>query len=186
MPVDLSAYDNRGYLPGGTSLRRAVWYIVNAILFSSYLVPSNAVKRTILRAFGARVGKHVVIKPRVNIKYPWRLAIGDHVWIGEGVRIDNLVDVRLASNVCVSQDAYLLTGNHDYKDPRFGLMTGSIEIQDGAWVGARVVVCPGVRIHSNAVITVGSVLTKDASADGIYSGNPAIWVRNRSIHQKPS
>jgi len=137
-----------------------------------------------LRALGARVGTGVVIKPHVNIKYPWHLTIGDHVWIGEGVWIDNLVEVQLGSNVCLSQDAYLLTGNHDYKDPAFGLLTGTIKIDDGAWVGARAVVCPSVRVGTNAVITVGSVLTKDALPNGIYRGNPAEWTRDRLIRQE--
>ena len=72
-------------------------------------------KAIILRVFGAKVGKGLVIRTHVRIKQPWRLSIGDHVWIGESVWIDNLVQVAIASNVCLSQGAFLLTGNHDYK-----------------------------------------------------------------------
>ena len=56
-----------------------------------------------MRLFGASVGKGVIINPRVNIKYPWKLVIGSNVWIGEKVWIDNLADVTIGDNVCLSQ-----------------------------------------------------------------------------------
>lgn len=179
MDVNLKDYDNGWYDPGGGALKRALWYVVNALLFDSWWFPFTNVKCTILRWFGAKVGRGVIVKPRVNIKYPWKLILGDHVWLGEGVWIDNLVPVRLGSNVCVSQGALLLTGNHDYKDPRFGLLLGEIELDDGVWIGARVVVCPGIRAAKGVVVTVNSVLTTAAEAWGIYQGNPAIRVRDR-------
>lgn len=181
MSVNLANYDNQGYDPGAGIVKRAIWYVVNAQLIRSWFVPISSVKCTILRLFGAKVGKGVVIKPRVNIKYPWYLVIGDHVWIGEGVWIDNLTWVNLESNVCISQDAYLVTGNHDYKDPSFGLTIGEIVIKEGGWVGARAIVCPGVRLGQGSVLTVASVLTKDAAPNGIYRGNPAERVRDRIV-----
>jgi putative colanic acid biosynthesis acetyltransferase WcaF len=134
-----------------------------------------------LRVFGAKLGKGVIIKPRVNIKYPWYLIIGDNTWIGEGVWIDNLTWVRIGSNVCISQEAYLLTGNHNYKDKKFGLIIGEINIEDGAWIGARSIVCPGVSCGKHSVLTVGSILQKDAVANRIYRGNPAELIRERVI-----
>ncbi len=181
MKVNLANYDNRGYDPGAGTLKRVIWYVVNAILFHSWLFPGSGLKCAVLRLFGARVGRSVRIKPRVNIKYPWHLVVGDNVWIGEGVWIDNLTWVRLESNVCLSQEALLLTGNHDYKDPSFGLIVGEIVIEEGAWVGARATVCPGVRLGRQSVLAVGSVLQKSVGENGIYRGNPAELVRERVI-----
>jgi len=178
--MDLSRYDRRGYTPGAGVGKRLTWYIINALFFDSWLLPSSPIKRGILRAFAARVGAGVIIKPRVNIKYPWRLEVGDHSWIGEGVWIDNLVRVSIESNVCLSQGAYLLTGNHDYRDLKFGLLTGEIVIEEGAWVGAKAIVGPGTRMGREAVLVAGSVLSSDAQAGGVYRGNPATWVRSRS------
>lgn len=178
--VDLSQYSPGDYSPGAGLGRRAVWYVVNAVLFDSWLLPWSRAKRALLRMFGARVGDGVVIKPRVNIKHPWRLEIGNSSWVGEGVWIDNLVLVKIGANACISQGACLLTGNHDYRDPRFGLMTGEIHIDDGAWVGARAVVCPGVHLGREAVLVAGSVLSSEARPGGIYRGNPAAWVRSRT------
>lgn len=178
----LADYAPGQYKPGASALKRSCWYVINALLFHSWLLPSSCVKASLLRMFGAKVGLGVVIKPRVNIKHPWRLVIGDHVWIGEGVWIDNLVKVEIGSNVCISQGAVLLTGSHDYSDVAFRLILGEINVEDGAWIAANAVVCPGVCCRRNAVITVGSVLRKDAEVGGVYAGNPAVLVRNRNVH----
>lgn len=181
LSVDLAAYRVTGYSPGAGISRRVLWHLVKPLVFTNSLVPFYWIKRLLLRMFGARIGESVVIKPRVNIKHPWRLSIGDHSWIGEGVWIDNLVEVEIGSNACVSQEAFLLTGNHDYKSARFTLIAKPIRVEDGAWMGARSVVCPGVTVGRNAVLTVACVLTQDADANGIYAGNPGKKVRTRNL-----
>lgn len=138
-------------------------------------------KIRILRFWGAKIGKGVIIKPCVNIKYPWNLEIGDYSWIGENVWIDNLVKVRIGSNVCISQGAMLLCGNHNYKKTTFDLIVGEIIVEDGAWIGAQCVVCPGVRVASHSVLTVGSVATNNCVANGIYQGIPAVKIKDRII-----
>ena len=158
------------------------WYLLNSLFFkTSFYWPS--IRISLLRLFGARIGKGVVIKPNVNIKYPWLLVVGDYVWIGEGVWIDNLVEVNIGSNVCISQGAMLLTGNHNYKKSTFDLITGEIVLEDGVWIGAKSVVCPGVTCHSHAVLSVGSVATTDLQPYKIYQGNPARTIRDRQIEK---
>ncbi|MGX2039608.1 WcaF family extracellular polysaccharide biosynthesis acetyltransferase [Methylocaldum sp. MU1018] len=179
----LADYRPGQYVSSAGFGKRAAWYVLNAVLFDSWLCPFSSPKAFMLRCFGAEIGTGLVVKPRVNIKYPWNLAVGDHVWIGEGVWIDNLAPVRIGSNVCISQGALLLTGNHDYKDRRFGLMLGEIHIDDGVWIGARCLVAPGARCRRNSVLTAGSVLSKEAEADGIYGGNPAKRIRRRIVRE---
>lgn len=128
------------------------------------------------------MGKRVVIKPHVRIKYPWKLTIGDYSWIGEGVWIDNLAEVNIGAHCCLSQGAFLLCGNHDYSKSTFDLMIGPIILKDGSWVGAKSIVCPNVVMESHSILSVGSVATKNLEAFKIYSGNPAIFVRERKIH----
>lgn len=173
MNTDLSRYDNSWYNPGGNSLKRVIWYFSNLILVRNHWNPVNSLKVHVLRAFGAKIGKGVIIKPGVNIKYPWLLSIGDYSWIGEDVWIDNLAMVTIGANCCVSQGAMLLTGNHNYKLPTFDLMVKSIIIGDGAWVGAKCIVCPGVTIENNSVLSVGSVATKSTESSSIYQGVPS-------------
>lgn len=184
--MDLSHFDNNDYNPGAGFILRVAWYLCNAVVFDSWLVPISSLKRVLLRLFGARVGKGVVIKPRVNVKYPWQLIIGDHSWIGEGVWIDNLVLVKVGANVCISQGAYLLTGNHDYRDDSFRLLTAPIVIEDRSWVGASAVVCPGVTMRSGSVLTIRSVAHHDLDRDWIYQGAPAAKLRPRYMQSSRS
>lgn len=177
--ANLAAFDNSWYKPGPL-WKRTLWHILNETLLNSFL-PGNFWRVALLRAFGAKLGKGLVIKPFVKVKYPWKLEVGNHVWIGEGVWIDNLGKVSIGNNVCVSQGAYLLCGNHDYKIPAFDLIVGDITLEDGSWVGAKSVVCPGIRLASHSILTVGSILTRNTEPYGIYQGNPAQKVKMRSI-----
>lgn len=138
-------------------------------------------KRAILRLFGASIGRGVVVKPHVHIKYPWKLKVGDFSWIGEYAWIDNLDVVEIGSNVCISQGALILSGNHDYSVESFDLILKSIKIQDGAWIGAKSVVTQGVEVGSHSVLTVGSVASSDLEDYGIYRGNPATMKKRREI-----
>ena len=180
MKTDLSKFNNSWYHPGANALKRALWYYVNLIFFKSSWLPISGLKVFLLRLFGATIGKKVNIKPSVNIKYPWRLILGDYVWIGENVWIDNLDNISIGSNSCLSQGAMLLCGNHNYKKESFDLMTGKIILEDGVWIGAKAIVCPGVTCHSHSVLSVASVATKDLDANSIYQGNPAVKVKSRS------
>lgn len=186
MKTDLGKFDNAWYRPGRPAPVRALWYLTNAVFFINPLFPFSGFKVFLLRLFGAKIGRQAVIKPGINIKYPWRLRAGDHCWIGEKVWIDNLADVEIGQHVCISQGAYLLTGNHDYKNPAFDLITGPIVLEDGVWIGAKSIVCPGVVCHSHAVLSAGSVATKNMEAYAIYQGNPAVKVRVRQIVNRKS
>lgn len=179
MRTSLSLYNNLWYNPGGGLFKRLVWYITNVLFLLNPLNPFSGIKIRILRLFGAKVGKGVNIKPCVNIKYPWLLEIGDYTWIGENVWIDNLARVKIGNNVCVSQGAMLLCGNHNYKKSTFDLMIGEITLEDGSWVGAKAVVCPGVTLNTHAVLGVSSMANHDLDAYCIYQGVPAVKIRER-------
>ncbi len=178
MSTNLSAYNNNWYKPGHP-FKRFCWYWVNTVFFKTGLFPFYGLKTFLLRLFGARVGEGVLIKPFVNIKYPWLLILGDHIWIGEHVWIDNLDKVTIGDHVCLSQGAFLLTGNHNYTKPGFDLMVKPILIEDGVWIGAKAVVCPGVTCGVHSVLAVGSVATSNLASNSIYSGNPAIKIKDR-------
>ncbi|MEM6380798.1 MAG: WcaF family extracellular polysaccharide biosynthesis acetyltransferase [Bacteroidota bacterium] len=176
---NLQSFQNKNFNRGASKLKELLWMLCSALFFQHSLALLNGFKITLLRTFGASVGKGVLIKPRVQIKFPWKLKIGNHVWIGEGVWIDNLAEVTIEDNVCISQGAYLLTGNHNYKKTSFDLITSPILLKESAWIGAKTTVCPGVTVHTGAILTVGSIATKDLEANGIYKGNPALKVGNR-------
>jgi putative colanic acid biosynthesis acetyltransferase WcaF len=158
-----------------------LWYSFSLIFFKSSWVPFSFFKVFILRIFGAKIGKSVVIKPNVNIKYPWKLSLGNHVWIGENVWIDNLDNVVIGNNVCISQGAFLLCGNHNYKKESFDLITKPIIVEDGVWIGAKSTVLLGVTANSHSILSAGSVTSKNLEPYSIYKGNPAEKVSIRII-----
>ena len=179
--TNLASYNCNWHNCGGSGLKIKIWYFFNALFLKNPLCPFMGIKRHMLRLFGAKIGKGVWIKPGVNVKYPWNLTIGNNVWIGENVWIENNEPVSIGDNVVISQKAMLLCGNHNYKKTTFDLMVGKITLEDGSWVGAGAMVCPGVTLRSHAVLTVCSVATKDLEAYSIYQGNPAVKVRDRII-----
>lgn len=183
LQTDLSTYNNDWYKHtiGAGKLKQGLWYFTNVLFFINPLNPLSGLKCWLLKCFGAKLGKGIVIKPGVNIKYPWKLTVGDHCWIGEKVWIDNLARVTLGNHVCLSQGALLLTGNHDYSKTTFDLMVKEIFLEDGVWIGAGAVVCPGITASTHAVLTVNSVATNNLEAFTVSSGNPAQRIRQRVI-----
>jgi len=149
------AHYSRPEIPGNRNfLWRICWYLVNSLFFRSAILGllPNGPKARILRLFGAKIGRGLVCKPRVNIKYPWFLSIGDHVWLGEELWIDNLCEVSIGSNVCLSQGVRILTGSHDWTAPEFPFFAQPIKINDGVWVTAFCRLSPGVTVPSNVVV----------------------------------
>jgi putative colanic acid biosynthesis acetyltransferase WcaF len=179
--TDLSKFENSWYSPGGSGLKRGLWYLTNELVFKTGFFPFNSLKVALLQAFGATIGEGVVIKPCVNIKYPWRLSVEAQSWIGENVWIDNLDNVSIGPHCCLSQGAMLLCGSHNYKSLTFDLITKPITLEEGAWVGAQALVCPGVTMGSHAVLAAGSVATSDLPPYSISQGNPATVKRERGL-----
>jgi putative colanic acid biosynthesis acetyltransferase WcaF len=130
-------------------------------------------RRLLLRLFGARIGKGVVIKPGVRVKFPWRLEVGDHTWIGERAWLDNLAPISVAENCCISQEAYLCTGSHVWTSASFDLIVRPIRVNAQAWIAARAIVAPGVVVGEGAVLALGSIAAHDLDPWTIYSGTPA-------------
>jgi putative colanic acid biosynthesis acetyltransferase WcaF len=180
--TDLSRFDSSWYVPGN-KIRWVLWHITSGLFFLNPLFTLTTPKVFLLRLFGARIGKNTVIKTRVAIKFPWHLEIGDNVWLGEAVWIENQAKVTIGDNCCLSQGAMLLTGNHDYKKSTFDLVIKPVTLHEGVWIGARAVVCPGVTCHSHAVLSVNSVAVSDLGAYSIYQGNPAVITRERHVTQ---
>ena len=184
LKTELRNFDNSWYWKNynkSSIIKRVLWLVLGSAFLNSYWPSPIFFKIGLLKCFGAKIGNGVVIKPKVNIKYPWLLEIGDDCWIGEGVWIDNLAKVWLHNNVCLSQGSMLLTGNHDYSLKTFDLKIGEILLENGVWIGARSIVCPAITCKDHSVLAVGSVASKNLDSYGIYKGNPASFIRKREI-----
>jgi putative colanic acid biosynthesis acetyltransferase WcaF len=131
-----------------------------------------------LRLFGARIGANVIMRPRLRVKFPWNLLVGDNCWIGEGVWIHNQGLVTIEDNAVVSQEAFITTGSHDiYRS--MDLVIEPVVIRRGAWVTSRCMVLQGAEVGQNTIVTPGSVVRGSLLAVRIYGGNPAAYLRER-------
>lgn len=167
---------------GASRFKQLAWYMTNILFFKNPFNILSSSKVYLLKLFGARIGQGVLIKPAVNIKYPWKLQVGDYSWIGEDVWIDNLSDVVIGNNVTLSQGSLLLTGSHDPMKTTFDFISIPIVLEDGVWIGAKAVVFGGVTCRSHSILGLNSVAEKDLEPYTIYKGNPAIPVLTRTIN----
>lgn len=175
--MDLSRYDNSDFSRGAPAWKEALWILARGVFFQTWVPWPSSLRVVLLRAFGARIGRDVVVRANVNISFPWRLAVNDHVWIGDDVGILSLADVTIESNVCISQRAYLCTGSHDYRREDFKLVTRPITIRTGSWIAAAAFIAPGVKVGVGAVVAAGSVVTRDVPPNTLVRGNPAEIVK---------
>ncbi|RUR86803.1 WcaF family extracellular polysaccharide biosynthesis acetyltransferase [Chlorogloeopsis fritschii PCC 9212] len=182
--MHLDCYSVGTYSPGAPYWKQLLWYLLGSPLLQSRVLVFSTFKVWLLRTFGAQIGKNVRIKPGVRVKFPWRLIVRDHVWIGEDTWIDNLAPVTIESHVCLSQGVYLCTGNHDWSHPNFKLIAAPIYIQESSWIAAKAVIGPGVTVGRGAVLTLGGVTGCSLEPMTIYMGNPAQPIKPRKLASK--
>jgi putative colanic acid biosynthesis acetyltransferase WcaF len=178
---DLASFRHQLHVSLVDKLKYAFWLFLSNIFFLTNIPYPNSIKVFILRIFGAKIGRDVVIKPWVKIKLPWKLSIGNHVWLGESSWIDNISEVTIANHVCISQGALLLTGNHDYTKSSFDLMSKPIHIEDGVWIGAKTTIVGGITLKSHCVIGIGVIILRDTEAYQVYRLNNALETKERVI-----
>ena len=155
------------------------WWLVQSTLFRLSPQVLYGWRRWLLRRFGARIGKGVLLRPSVSITYPWKLTIGDHAWIGDDVVLYTLGEITIGAHAVVSQRSYLCTGSHDYTRPTFDIFAKPIVIGEQAWLATDVFVAPGVEIGAGTVVGARSSVFKSLPGGVIACGNPAKVVRVR-------
>ena len=167
------------YNRGAGTFKTISWYMVKMFFFMTAFPFPSGFKAALLRLFGAKVGKGLVIKPRVNIHMPWKLEIGNDVWIGEEAFLLNFEKLTVGNNVCISQRVFLCGGNHDFRVACMPYRNGPITLEDGSWIGAGSFVSPNVVIGTDTVVTACSTVVGSLPPNGIYSGNPVVFKKAR-------
>ena len=184
MAQQLTKFSNAGFERGVSTVKELFWLVIKRQFFEYSVMPWYRLRRTVLKLFGCRLGRGVIIKPGVKITFPWKLQIGANTWIGEDSWLLNLDSLKIGENVCISQCAFLCTGSHDWSDPCFKLITKPITVEDGAWICPDVFIAPGVTVGRNSVVTAGSVVKNSLPPDMICSGNPCRAVKPRVFKNK--
>ena len=163
-----------------------LWWLVQTTLFRLSPQVLYGWRRWLLRRFGAHIGRGVLLRPSVQITYPWKLTIGDHAWIGDDVELYTLGAITIGAHAVVSQRCYLCTGSHDYTRATFDIFARPIVIGEQAWLATDVFVAPGVEIGAGTVVCARSAVFKSLPGGVIARGNPAVVVRKRDRIEDPS
>src|SRR5260370_10442123 len=171
--MDLSIYDNSDFERGAPRWKEAAWILVRFLFFQNAFPWPSPLRCALLRLFGAKIGRGVVVRANVNISFPWRLTIAIYVWIGEDVGILTLARVTIESNVCISQRAYLCTGSHNFRREDFKLEVAPITVREGSWIAAASFIAPGIEIGSAAIVSAGSSVFKGVAPKTFVRGNRA-------------
>jgi putative colanic acid biosynthesis acetyltransferase WcaF len=162
---------------------RGAWEVVQATLFRWSPRSWHGWRAGLLRCFGATLGAHCRIYPRVRIWAPWNLCCEDTVAIGDEAIVYNPDVVTLRSHAIVSFQAYLCGASHDIDDPEFRVTSAPITVNRYGWVCARATVFQGVTIGDGAVLGAGSIATRNLSPWTVYVGSPARAIKRRRPHE---
>lgn len=166
---------------GRSALVVQLWWFVHVVLFKSSPQMMYGWRRFLLRLFGAKIGKNVIIRPSVTVTYPWKVSIGDDSWIGDDVVLYSLGEIEIGANAVVSQKSYLCAGSHDYTDETFPIWSKKIIIESECWLATDVYVAPGVTIGRGTVVGARSSVFKDLPAGKVCMGTPAKVVKDRIV-----
>jgi putative colanic acid biosynthesis acetyltransferase WcaF len=156
-----------------------LWWIVQTLLFRPSPQALYRWRVLLLRAFGARIGKGVMIRPSASVTYPWKLLIGDYSWVGDQVVLYTLGEISIGSHTVISQRSYLCSGTHDMRSLQFAITSKPIVIGDQCWIAADVFICPGVTVGSGTVVGARSTVARDLPPGVIAWGSPAKPVKPR-------
>jgi putative colanic acid biosynthesis acetyltransferase WcaF len=172
-------------LPKGFRGRHALvvqlWWLIQATIFAWSPQFAYNWRNFLLRSFGAKIGKNVIIRPSVITTYPWRLTIGDNAWIGDNAVLYTLGEITIGKDAVVSQRSYLCTGTHDYQSVAFDIYAKPIVIEEQVWVATDVFIAPGITIRKGAVIAARSSVYNDMPELMICMGNPAKPIKSREM-----
>lgn len=163
---NLAGFTGGGYERGAPIAAQVLWMALSRAVLMKWWMP-NRLRIAALRAFGAEIGRGVIIRHDVKIHWPWKLAVGDYSWIGEQSWILNLERVTIGNNTCVSQDVFLCTGSHDRRSPTFEFDNREIVVGNGVWIAAKAAVLRGVHIGHNATIGASALVVKDVDNGGV-------------------
>ena len=139
--------------------------------------PFNPWRLFILKLFGAKIYGLPFVHQRARIQIPWNLTLEHRACLGDRANAYSLGSIIIGKSATIAQEAYLCTGSHDFSNPSMPLVVSNIIIEEYAFIGARAMILPGVKISKHAIVGAQSVVTRDVADYMVVAGNPAIVIR---------
>lgn len=178
---NLTTYKTPKNFRGRSAILVQFWWMVYTVFFRLSPQVLYAWRRFLLRLFGAKIGKNVIIRPTARITYPWKVSIGDYSWIGDDVVLYSLGNIKIGENTVISQRSYICTGTHDYNSEDFRIYAEDINIGSKCWLATDVYIAPGITIEDGVVVGARSSVFSDLDANKVYVGSPAKSIKNRKL-----
>lgn len=178
---NLNTYSTPKDFRGKSKITVQLWWIVQSLFFRPSPQVLYGWRRFLLRCFGAKIGKKVIIRPTAKITYPWKVKVGDYSWIGDDVVLYSLGEIDIGSHTVISQRGYICTGSHDYTKTAFPIYAEKITIEDECWLATDVFVAPGKTIKKGTVVGARSSVFKNLESFSIYAGSPAKFLKKRQV-----
>jgi maltose O-acetyltransferase len=134
------------------------------------------------------LGENVILHTDSRFGNPEKMKISSHVYIGPEAYISARGGVEIGEGVIIGPRLSILTSNHRYDEATMLPYDGDVylkpvKIEKNVWIGAHVLICPGVTVGEGAVVAMGSVVTKDVPPYSVVGGNPAKVIKTRDIEK---
>ena len=178
---NLNLYKTPKKFRGKSKIAVQLWWLAYALFFRTSPQVLYGWRRFLLRSFGAKIGKKVMVRPSAQITYPWKVTIGDYSWVGDEVVLYSLGEIEIGSDTVISQRSYICTGSHDYTKNDFPIYSKKIVIEDSCWLATDVFVAPSITIKQGTVVGARSSVFNDLEAFSVYAGSPAKFIKKREV-----
>ena len=145
--------------------------------------PSHTYRNFMLRhIYLMRLAKTAVLYGGFEVRFPWKIEIGEGSVIGDESKLDGRNGLIIGSNVNFSTGVWIWTKQHDMNDSNFASNAkgGQVVIGDRAWISSRTTILPKVNIGEGAIVAAGAVVTKSVPAFFVVGGVPAKKIGERS------
>lgn len=153
-------------------LIRLVWGVCELVLWKPSPTWAWGFRRSMLRLFGAQIGKNVRIHPSAKVIIPWNLKIGDNVRVHERAILYALGEITIGEHTEVGALAHICAGTHNFTDPAFTLLCQPITIGDHCILGIACFVAPDITLADKTVLMPRCALYTNSNPGECYQGNP--------------
>lgn len=145
----------------------------------------------IFKALLSRLGAKSMIDYQTYFRYPWKISIGQGVWINRGCEfygsmLAGNAQITIGDHCALGPRVRVLSATHNYRQLDLPDEAASVCIGHHVWIGAGATILPGVTVGDGAVVAAGSVVTKDVAPFAIVAGNPARFIKVREIDSEHS
>ncbi|MCW5774850.1 MAG: hypothetical protein KIS87_00190 [Phycisphaeraceae bacterium] len=163
-------------------MRAFLWRTLGRWAFRLSPHVANGWRRTVLRAFGARLAPNMKVRRSVAIDSPWLLSVGSLTVIGDRAALRGGGRITIGDRCVVSQLAIVTTEARDPAEQRHPVRRGDIVLEDDCWLAADALAMPGTRLRAGTVVGARSLVHGDSLPGWtVAAGQPARPMKKREF-----